>query len=617
MSAQDAHGRDVLPRARKVRALLAVLALRAPEPVAREQLTALLWSRRNEPQARASLRQALHELQDALGPAARQIVVASRSNIALRSQALWVDVVAWRQSGAADLVGEQNGLFDELRGIDPALDIWLEAERRSIAHPATSEPPASSVIELADPVPTRLVSLPPREVFAPAAPARLTGVAAAPTREARARLGVMPFREVSAGRVSGLALGLAEEITTALAPFRTMCCISSSSLAAIAGEAYDTGAAGRALDLDFLLEGTIREAGGRVRILARLLDMRAGGEVVWARRFDRSGADLWALQEEIASETAAQVDPELLMHLGERAAANPHGNPNAHELVLRAIPAIYRLDPVGFRAAGEMLEKAVLLDPQHASAHAWLAHWHLFLVGQGWTDDFTGASTRAGLLAERALTLDPFDARALTLAGHVRSFLHRQPAEGQRLHDRALAANPNLALAWCLSGLNQCYLGDHLECIRRNEHAQRLSPHHPHSFFFEMALIMPRLLRRDYEAAATTGRRAIELNPGFSSSYKLCLAALGHLGQTAEAAALRQRLLAIEPGFSIEAAVRRAPLVRAADLTHYAEGLKRAGLPERAPAERSPKDQLADMEGSGVVLLHAHRPGPSARRAAG
>ena len=226
-----------------------------------------------------------------------------------------------------------------------------------------------------------------------------------------------------------LSLGLAEEITTALSRFRWISCIASTAMARFAG---DGGAGSEPLDLDFLLDGTVQRGRGRVRVNVRLLDVRAGGEVVWAQRFDRDAADLLSLQDEIAAETVAQVDPELLLLEGTRASSRPAAGSNAYDLTIRAIPAVYRLDRAGYDLAGEMLAAAVAADPAHAAAHAWWAYWHLFLVGQGWAADPVRAMARAESLAEQAVILDPGDARALTLAGHVRAFLHRRVEEENR-----------------------------------------------------------------------------------------------------------------------------------------------------------------------------------------
>ncbi len=668
MDAWDCSGLSALPKMRKTRAVLAVLALRAPLPVSRGHLTTLLWSRRDPQQARASLRQSVHELQEAIGLDARPLLQADRTHLRLRAEGLWVD--AGVLGAATAPLAEAAALYrptllEDLLGLDPAFDRWLDAERQRLdqlarlqgeaALAAATDPaqvmaaaewllvvdsahepawravirglgqagdragaadafgrcqaalagragltPSPETVALAEAVRNGRTILGGPDSPPASEPLTGPGAATAGPRPSgpRVRIGIMPMRAVDPQRTGGLSLGLAEEITTALAPFRWVSCVSSSSLAAIAAEPRDASSAWRDLDLDFLLEGTIQHGADRVRITAQLLDMRAAGEVVWARRFDRPADDILALQDEIASATVAQIAPELLLREGERAVARRRANPTSHELMLRAIPAIYRLDQAAFRAAGEMLEEALQLDPGNAAAHAWLAHWHLFLLGQGWAENPEQATRRAGVLTERAVTLDPGDARALTLAGHVRGYLNRKPLEARTLHERALAINPNLALAWCLSGLAHCYLGDHAEAIRRVRQAQALSPYDPHGFFFDMALIMPHLLRHEHALAAEIGRRAVELNPIFSSSYKLYIAALGHLGLEEEASVLRARLLQLEPGFTVQGAVQRAPMMRPQDIEHYAAGLRLAGLPEGASRPAGPPSVLSGFSPS-------------------
>ena len=254
--------------------------------------------------------------------------------------------------------------------------------------------------------------------------------------------------------------------------------------------------------------------------------------------------------------------------------------PTAFDLTLRAIPAIYRLEPKGFHAAGKSLAAATALDQGHAAAHAWWAYWHLFLVGKAWAKDPRAATFRAGELAERAVTLDPGDARAITLVGHVRAFLHKQPEEALALHGKALSLNPNMPLTWCFSGLAESYLGHHDAAIEQIKRACQLAPHDPHAFFFDMAMMMPYYMRHEFDQAVTLGRRAVELNPGFSSTYKGYLASLGYRGYKDEAARVLSRLLILEPNFSIKEAMERSPIVRSDDRDLYAEGLRRAGLRE-------------------------------------
>ena len=188
----------------------------------------------------------------------------------------------------------------------------------------------------------------------------------------------------------------------------------------------------------------------------------------------------------------------------------------------------------------------------------------------------------AGQHAERAVVLDPADARGLTIAGHVRAFLHRRLREAITLHERALSLNPNLAMAWALSAIAYAYMGDPDEAERRNNRYKKLSPLDPHAFFFDAFFILIHLLKRDYELAVAAGRTVNEMNPSFSATYKPYLAALGHLGRSQEAAVVRRRLLAIEPDFTVDRFIATSPLERENDRDHYAEGLRLAGVPEKA-----------------------------------
>jgi TolB-like protein len=602
----------------------------------------LLWSLRGKEQGRASLRQAVHELQQVLGTTDADLLRADRNHLALTDAGCWVDALAFTRAtpSRSDLLDLFcPPLLEDLLGLDPAFDRWLAdqgqhlaliARRIGEAILADRQDPAgilkaaeqllridrahepawramigvhlgrgdngaalaayercrSALAQHGQIVPShetetlvcdiRPCIAVPRGMLAN----RSQGDAGARPKSAYrgVRLGVSPLRLIESGAEDVLALALAEEFIAALAQFHWITCVTTVRAADVPGDERQDRPR-RPPDLDFLLEGTIQRSGDRVRIIMRLSDIRTGG-VVWAHRFDRGASDIFALQDDIAAETVAQLDMALLLWEGERVRAARGLDPGSMELMLAAIPSIYRLEQDGFLDAGGSLEASVALDANNASAHAWLAYWNLILVGQGWSLDPGAATARAAELAERAVRLDVGDARAMTLAGHVRGFLGKRPEEARAFHDRAIALNPNLALAWCFSGLAHSYLGDHAEATRRIRQAQRLSPHDPHGFFFDTAQIMPNLLLREYEQAVAAGRRAIVLNPGFSSSLKAQLAALGHLGRDEEAAEVRGRLLVLEPEFCIKAATARSPMVRGQDVDLYADGLRRAGLPE-------------------------------------
>jgi DNA-binding SARP family transcriptional activator/TolB-like protein len=640
MDAWTITSERVLPRARKTRALLAILALAAPRPVPRQRLAGLLWSTREREQARASLRQALHELSLALAPCGTPILQATRDQVWADADALWVDaheVTCAGPGGAAALDLYDAPLLEDLDGLDPAMDAWLADERRRLrdrartlaerlleaaqtpeaqiaaarrllaideaheaawrslmrAHAARGE--RRQAIEAFEAcrvaLARQLRAQPSAETVALAETIRGSedrdGPGAAPVlaagrrRSARgARLGTAPLQPLGSGAKEHLALGLAEAITTALSRFRWIAVVSSASLVRFGGPEADPLSLRSALDLDFLLTGSVQADGGRVRITLRLLDLHASGEVVWAQRFDRAAANLLALQDEIAAAVVAQIDPEILLIEAKRAASRPPVDPSAYELVLRAIPAIYRLEREAFLEAGQLLTQAIAREPNNATAHAWFAYWHVFLVGEGWAEDQGAALARAGTHAEKAIQLDPSDARAFAIAGHVRSFLHHRLDEALRLHERALSLNPHLPMAWVFSGVTHAYRGDQAEALARIIRYRRLSPMDPHAFLFDTALMIPHLLLGEHELVVALGMQVTEMNPGLSAAWKPYIAALGHLGRRTEAAEALRRLLALEPGFSIQRFLATAPFAREVDRQHYAAGLRLAGVPE-------------------------------------
>ncbi|MBR0669750.1 BTAD domain-containing putative transcriptional regulator [Neoroseomonas soli] len=628
MDVRAVTGEPLLPRSRKTRAVLAVLAIESPSVVSRQRLADLLWSRRGEEQARGSLRQALHELQEALGEWGRGLLIATRETVALDLDGVWSDarelpLMARERAEALNLL--QAELLSDLDGLDAAFDTWLLDQRRRLreaaldaatarlAAAATAEARALEArrvlaIDAAqEPVwriliraeaergdrgaafaaweecrrvfAERFRSAPSPETAALADSLRgevpaLPPVAVSRSAVRGARLGVMPFRVLGGEADAEVSLGLAGEITAALARFRWLVLVDSSSLAA----AVRQEGGGGSLELDFTLSGTVQRAGNRVRVTLRLTDHRTPEAVVWAERFDRDANDILALQDEIAAEVVARVDPEILLIEANRAAARPPVHATAYDLLLRAIPAIYRLDRQSYELAGSMLAEATRLEPDYAPAYAWHAYWHLFLVGQGWAQNDADVLAKSEALASRAVALDPSDAQALAILGHVRAFLHHRVAEAVTLYERALALNPNLPMAWVFSALALSYRGDHAEALRRWERYKRLAPLHPHAFFFDAAQLVPLLLLRRYEEVDAAARQVTALHSGFTFPYKAWLSALGHMGRPQEAAEVRARLSAMEPDFDLTKARERAPMQAAVDLDHYLAGLRKAGI---------------------------------------
>lgn len=628
MDVRAVTGEPLLPRSRKTRGVLAVLALESPSIVSRQRLADLLWSRRGEEQARGSLRQALHELQETLGAEGRGLIVATRETVSLNDDAVWTDaraLPALARDRVEALTLLQSELLSDLDGLDVAFDAWLAEQRRRLRdlslEAATARLAAATTAESRAEEARRVLAIDPaqepvwriliraeaergdrgaafaaweecRHVFAErfrGAPSPETAALAEslrgevsvpqpqPIRRSAARgarLGVLPFKVLGNEADAEVSLGLSGEITAALARFRWLVLVDSSSVAAAERQQKPEGA----LDLDFTLSGTVQRAGNRVRITLRLTDHRPPEAVVWAERFDRDAGDLLSLQEEIAAEVVARVDPEILLIESNRAAARHTVMSTAYDLLLRAIPAIYRLDRDSYERAGALLTEATRIEPDYAPAFAWHAYWHLFLVGQGWAPAGEDVLAKSEELASRAVTLDPSDAQALTILGHVRAFLHHRVAEAVTLYERALALNPNLPMAWVFSALALSYRGEHEEALRRWEKYKRLAPLHPHAFFFDSARLVPLLMLKRHEEVDAAARQVTALHAGFTFPYKAWVSALGHLGRREEAMAARDRLVAMEPDFDLAKARERIPLARPEDLAHYLAGLRKAGL---------------------------------------
>ena len=637
MEAWAANGESVLPIGRKTRALFAIIALSAPRPVLRTRLADLLWSRRHEEQARASLRQELHRLLEALQPLGKKILDVTRDHIVLRPDCVWIDaqqVLSATTANPGALTLLEGELLEEFDDVDPALDQWLASERHRLRDQARTIAEAVLVeqdeAQFAIPAAQRLLSIDrshegawralmhgyaargergkaiqayeqcrgiltdllnaaplpdtqrlAAEIRAGHVPMAANGSIEPAPPLARAhdavRIGVLTPVVISAGiDEQQFSLGLSEELTVALSRFNGMLVVSSSSLAQF-GQRSET-ALRAAFGVDFLLDGSVQRVGLRLRITLRLLDLRDASQVVWTYRSDQQIKDLLVLQDEVAAEVASQVDLEILRVEG-RLASKHASRTTAYDFVVGALPLLSRMNRTEFAQAGDMLESALRLDPDYVAAHAWKAWWLSLGLGQAWHQPGR-AVTDAIRHAERAMALEPHDARALTLAGHVRATLQQRPAEGLELHARARVLNPSLAMAWGLSAVAHLCHGNPAAADAELAQFRRLSPADPNAAFFDAIQGLTHLLNNDFEAAIMAGRRTTELSPNYLYGQKHYLAALGHVRHRDEAGAVLSKVLAADPSFTVERFLSTTALGRRADRDTYAQGLRLAGVPE-------------------------------------
>ena len=391
-------------------------------------------------------------------------------------------------------------------------------------------------------------------------------------------MAVLPFRSLGVSAGLGIAFGMAEEVSAALTRFCAPRLIATATFWDGSGPAADAMARCRAYQLDYIIDGTIHVVDDDIHVDVTLLDVVLDFEVIWRGRFDGKLNDLFSLQERIAFDTVMHVDPEL-SHRGAVSDTPVKTEvAAAHQSLLAAIQGIFRPDRSTFMRARELLARAIELDPDYAAAHGWMAYWSIFAVGNGWVENPRDVTTLAGTSAERAVLLDPFNARALAVAGHVKAYLLHDVPAALELHAQAIELNPNLPIAWTMSSWSKVYNGEHTAAIRHAIMSQSLSPRDPHIWFVEHAVMVAQLFNRNLEEAEMLSEVVLERNPGHMSALFVRLAILGHLPRREEARACLAAIRAIDPSVTVARIASRVPF-RPEDRLFYMEGLERGGVP--------------------------------------
>jgi TolB-like protein len=411
-------------------------------------------------------------------------------------------------------------------------------------------------------------------------PQVFSSTAGIPDHQLGWRMAVLPFRSIGAPLGHGIALGMAEEISTALSRFRLPRLVASATFWNGTEPVDDAMGRCRMYALDYIIDGTIKIDGSQITVHVTLMDVVLAFEVIWSGRFDGTMDDLFSLQHRIVSETVAQIDPELFQRGSAYEAPCKTEVAAAHHSVLTAIQGIFRLDKASFMKARELLSHAIELDPDYAAAYTWMAYWCIIAIGLGWADNPREIAGTAGDVAKRAVLLDPLDARALTIAGHVEAYLFRDVPRAAGMHARALELNPNLPIAWTLSSWCKIYSGEHATALREAAMSKSLSPRDPHIFFTEHATMTAYMFNRQLDEADILSDVMLTRNPEHVSALNVRLAILGHLGRKSEAESVIAMLRRFEPMVTVANIVSRAPITKH-DQAYYARGLMLAGVPVR------------------------------------
>ena len=611
MQATTYLGDNILPRGKKPPALLGYLCLAGGEHVARDRLARLLWDRASPPAARTNLRQVLHELSSSFGALAKELIITRRDRIRLNVEACWIDVLAALALDPADVEVPHDELLalcrgELLEGLESGsapFDRWLEQERARVdarlhallerklgsngARKSDARAPARGLAQPPERAgtfqePTRskestqaILHAPPSEPTATRQEA--AGRISAQTAD-RLRVGVLPFLSHSSKKEESLAFSLGQEIAAALARFRWFDVIAPISLRPTPSTRFIDERHLRRLDLNYAVEGTVAGNGRDVHIEVRLMELAEYARPVWRECFDLRRNELHRLNELVTTRIVGRIDPIILFIEGQPNRREHYG---ATGLLLLAIPLIFSMERKKYEEAGLLIGRALETDPDNAMVAAWAAHWHLFYAGQGWSQNVERTHQITQDFALKAIKLDPNNAEALGIYGHICSIVNKDFDAALYYFDRSLRLNPSLAFIWALSAATYCYIGEPEMALRRLERYGELAPLDPHSSFFECLYTVAYAFKGDYERAVIVGRRCTKAMPDFVAGYKPLIASLGHLGRPDEARPYVEKLLSLEPTFTVEHFGNRYPFKREEDRQRYMEGLRLAGIPER------------------------------------
>jgi TolB-like protein/Tfp pilus assembly protein PilF len=396
----------------------------------------------------------------------------------------------------------------------------------------------------------------------------------------RPTIAVLPFRTLCGTEDDRyFGEGITEDIITGLSRSRSLYVIARNSTLRYRDRTKDLRQIASELDVRYVLDGSVQRQATRLRINAELTDVSANRSI-WAQRYEGANDDLFQFQDRIAANILGSLEPRVRAVETARLGDRPTESLDAYDCVLKALSQLYLFTPESFRDAGELLERAIARDVSYAQAHAYLAWWLNFRIGEGSSPDPDADRARALAASERAIELDPEDSLVLAVAAHVLSFIARKPDEALDLFDQSLAINENSAFAWGLNALTFAYLGRADEALERLQNVWRLNPFDPLNFYFWVIAGIAEFVAGRYDEAVIWLRKSKRANPRFSATLRMLASSLALLGDEAGAHSVAQELLAVDPSFRVSTFVSWYPLRREKDRDHLAAGLRAAGLPE-------------------------------------
>ncbi|MEP7173162.1 MAG: BTAD domain-containing putative transcriptional regulator [Aestuariivirga sp.] len=631
-SLSGSDGRPIAVTSKKNRALLAILALSAGLHATRERIAGLLWGEHGEDQARSSFRQSLAVLRKELGVAGQAVLEVRDDLIALQPDAVSIDAVEilnW--ANAQDLASLRasallysGDLLADLALREEAFEAWLSAERRRLSVAAiklfdrlASLETGHAQIDAAQ----QLLALDnlresshrqlmkayasqgerglalkqfdickkllhddlgvdvaeetealKRQIMGGASDAAKTGIAAnEPAR--RPSIAVLPFTNLGDDPAQGFfSDGVTADIITELTRWRLLSVRSGAASFRYRGPAIDLKQIGRELDVRYVVEGSVRRMGERIRITVQVTDTGTGNHV-WAERFDREQAEIFAVQDQVVRTIVSTLVGRVEVAAAERASRQPPASLVAYECVLKG-NALPWDDPAGAAEATRLFAKAIEIDPGYGFAHAMLA----VMFYRKWVDDWSSsgeALNEAFDLAKRAVELDSNDSTCFAILGQVH-LLRRSFDLAVKYAQRAVEINPNNQ--WNLADLGYVlvYVGEAESAVDYFNRAREIDPYFNPPWSWS-CLGRAHMVLHQYKEALSAFEHSAIRDYWDCALMAGCYARLGDIERTRDRVA---ECLKKRPDFSISRRIVKEPFKDPADAAHLVEALHMAGLPE-------------------------------------
>ena len=397
-----------------------------------------------------------------------------------------------------------------------------------------------------------------------------------PAQYRTAIVGVLPFTNLSDSADEYFSDGLTEDLIHALSLQSFFRVLSRNSTFAFKGKYLSTRLIAREIDATYLIQGSVRRAGAKIRVTAELIAPE-NGEQLWAGRYDRDIGDLFAMQDEITTSLCAALAPEIYRAEASAPARSSATDLTAWDRFLKGLSRYYRHTKADFETAIDLFREAIALDPALSIAHAYLATILVQAVQYGWIKSTSQLWAEAMSLAESSVRLDPRSAFAFQILSYMHAMEGHYEA-AMEAAKRAVKLNPYDMGARGVLGIAHLVIGEHRQAIELFSTAVQRGNSDPRYKWAALNAFSHYLVGQ-YDASLSWAREALYLNPKHLQVLAVRAAALAQLGRSEEAATAAEVLLTSFPSLTVERHLRNFRWKTPADIAHYREGLLKAGVP--------------------------------------